>query len=354
MTRRRALWLTLAVVSLIATYKLAVLASVSAKVLGSDKTFDWWHDRISRSTISIGPIPADVYTSRGSRFPLLLVHGVNETGKDAPEVKHVAEAFAGSGYRVVVPEFVRLTRQNVTPADVDDAVTVFQSLGGDAGIMCASYGCGPALIAASRPEIRDHVRFVAAFGSYFDLTDTLRFVITSPPSPLAYSKWRYMAANTDLIDSERDREALLEIARQRQDQQMEESSPPGEHLGADARAMLSLFESRNDAEFEARLAALPLLRDRAERLSPSRYIAGIRAHLIIVHIGLDPCVPSTEAVRMAQTAAAYHIPYSLTILDTFGHTRPAWPEFGIRTLLGFYLPDTFKFMRALNEILSFA
>jgi acetyl esterase/lipase len=250
---------------------------------------------------------------------------VNESGKNSPEVKPFAEAFAGSGFRVVVPEFERLTRQNVTPEDIDDVVSVFDSLRSEAAIACVSYGCGPALIAASRPEIRDRVRFVVTFGAYFDLTDTLRFIITSPPSSLAYSKWVYMKANQDLVRND-----------------------------SDEKAMLALFESRDAEEFNVRFGAIPELKDRAERLSPSHYMDGIRARLIIVHLGSDPCVPSSESVRMVEAAKALHIPYTLTILGMYGHTRPTWPEFGIRSFFGFYIPQSWKFIWVLDEILSYA
>ena len=242
MRRRRIFLLLVIAVSIFALYKFAVVATASAKALGSGYLFDLWHGPVSLSSTSIGKIPADVYTSSRSRFPLLLVHGVNETGKNSPEVKPFAEAFAGSGFRVVVPQFERLTRQNVTPEDIDDVVSVFDSLRSEAAIACVSYGCGPALIAASRPEIRDRVRFVLTFGAYFDLTDTLRFVITSQPSALAYSKWVYMKANLDLVRNE-----------------------------SDKKAMTALFESRDEEEFSVRLAAVPQLKDRSERLSPSRY-----------------------------------------------------------------------------------
>jgi len=311
--------------SIFGVYKFALVASASAKALGSGYVFDLWHGPVSRSSTWIGKIPADVYTSSRSRFPLLLVHGVNESGKNSPEVKPFAEAFAGSGFRVVVPQFDRLTRQNVTPDDIDDVVSVFDSLRSEAAIACVSYGCGPALIAASRPQIRDRIRFVLTFGAYFDLTDTLRFVITSPPSELAYSKWVYMKANLDLVRTE-----------------------------SDKTAMTALFESRDAKEFNARFAAIPQLKDRTERLSPSRYIDGIRARLIVVHLSSDPCVPSSESVRLVEAAKTLHIPSSLTVLGLYGHTHPVWPEFGIQSFFGFYVPQSWKFMRVLDEILSYA
>jgi hypothetical protein len=265
----------------------------------------------------------------------------------------VAEALAGSGFRVVVPQFVRLTHQNVTPADVDDVTELFRSLDEDAGIICASYGCGPALIAASRPEIRDRVRFVLTFGAYYDLTETLRFVVIGPESPLAYSKWLYMVANADLLGSE-DRSELSLIAAERMRETAENWHLFGEGLSPNARALLSLFESQDSTEFDRRLEQLPAFKDRLERLSPSRYFNGIHARLIIVHMSTDPAIPAAQSAHMAEAAKVRHIPYTLTILDMQGHTRPTWPQFGLRNLFEFYVPGAWRFGKVVRQLLSLA
>jgi pimeloyl-ACP methyl ester carboxylesterase len=350
---RRFLLFALLAVALVALYDLAVLSSTTAKVFRHGAAFDWWQGPVSRSTIRIGSITADVYSGSQSTSPLLFVHGVNETGKDSPEVKPIAEALAGSGFRVIVPDFVRLKRQNVTPADIDDIVAIVRSLGADTGILCASYGCGPALIAAARPEVRDRVQFIATFGAYFDLKETLRSIVTGPPSAWAYSKWIYMAANVDLVDNEEDRKRLLAIAAERQGKPVQGASAVG-NLGPDAGAMLALAESSTAPDFDARLLKLPALQDRIERLSPSRYIADLRARLIIVHLRSDPSIPSSESSRMAEAAREHGILGSLTILEMNGHTHPEWPRPGIRSFFGFYVPQGWKFMRVLNEVLSYA
>ena len=339
--------------SLVGLYHLAVLAGTAAKVLGFGEPFDSWYGPIARGTVSIGTIEADVYTSSASRTPILLVHGVNETGKNSPEVRRVAEALAGSGFRVVAPEFVRLTRQTVTPADIDDVVSVFRSFGGNGGMVCASYGCGPTLVAASRPEIRGQVRFIVIFGGYSDLTETVRSIVTGPPSPLGYSKWTYMAANSDLLGNERDRQIIGAIADERVKRPAEEWTLP-EGLGVEARALLALYESQSGEEFDTRLRETPLLRDRMERLSPSRYFDGLRARLIIIHMISDPCIPFTESLRMAEAAKARGIPHSITILRMYGHTRPEWPELGVGSLFSYYIPESWKFIRVLHEVLSYA
>ena len=347
--------LVFAAIGAIELHGLVSVAGTSAQILGYGGFVAWRQAPVSKTAVTIGHMQADVYTSSRSRSPLLLVHGVNDTGKNSPEIKPIAEAFADAGFRVAAPEFTRLTRQNVTPEDIDDVVSAFDWLGGDAGIVCASYGCGPALIAASRSEIRDRVRFVVSFGGYFDLTDQLRYIVTDQQdATLAYSKWRYMAANADLMDTDDDRRELIAFAGERGSRPKEEWTLSADRLGRGARPMVALFESRNSAEFGVRLGTFPRLRDRIERLSPSRYIQGIRARLIIVHIASDPSIPSYQSVQLAEAANAHGIPHSLTLLNMYGHTRPVWPAVGIRSLFGFYAPEAIRFGSVVNEILGFA
>jgi hypothetical protein len=351
---RRAATIVLGFLAAIFVYQAAYLAGATAKALGHGYAFDLWRGPVARSTIHVGAIETDVYSASHSHFPVVLVHGVNESGKDSPELRTFAEMLAEAGFRVFVPELVRMTHQNVTPQDIDDVSAVFRSFQSDGGLLCASYGCGPALIAAGRPDIRDKVRFIVTYGAYFDFPDTLRFIITAPSSPLAYSKWAYMAANADLIHDDRDRVSLIAVARERQNRSPEEWTPGTEVLGSEGRAMLSLFESETPEQFDRRLEAVPNLRDRITRLSPSRYFAGVKARLVIVHMESDPSIPSSESLRMAKAAQALGIPYSMTILNMYGHTRPSRPPFGIRSLFLFYLPESLKAMGVVNEILRFA
>src|SRR5262245_20795573 len=336
---------------MVGLYNVAALISVSSKVVGFNEPFDHWQGPVRRSTEWIGRVEADVYLGAHSRTPALIVHGVNETGKHGLELKRVHEDFAVSVFRVVVPQLDRLTRQNVTPADVDDVVALFRSLGADGGIICASYGCGPALIAASRPEIRERVRFVLTFGAYYDLTETLRSVVTGPESPMAYSKWLYMVANADSLPIA-DRAELSLIAAERMRETAENWRLFGDGLSPDGRALLSLFESEDSSEFDRRLQQLPAVKDRLDRLSPSRYFDGMRAQLIIVHMSTDPAIPATESAQMAAAAKVRHIPYTLTILDMQGHTRPAWPQFDLQNLFGFYVPGAWRFSKVVWQLLS--
>jgi len=346
--------LLILVLAAAALYETAAVAATSARILSLSRYVPWSGERVFKTETSLAGLNADVYTASRSRSPILLIHGVTETGKDTPEVRPVAEGLAEAGFRVVVPQFPRLTRQNVTPEDVEDVVAAFQWLQTDGGILCASYGCGPGLVAAADPRIRERVRFVVAFGAYFDLTEQLRFIITEQgETPFAYSKWKYLAANTDWLESPDDRRQLIAFARERELMPPEKWTLSFKDLKPSPRAAAQLFESRNAEEFAARLAEVPRLRDRLERLSPSRHMEYLRARLIIVHIASDPSIPSTQSQRLAAAAQAMGIPHRLTLLNMYGHTRPAWPEFGVRSLFSFYIPEGVKFGRVVNEILSF-
>jgi pimeloyl-ACP methyl ester carboxylesterase len=349
-------WICVALISvaLVGAYDLAVLSTTTAKVLRHGSAFDWWYGPVSRSSIQIGTIPVDVYTGSRPRLQVLFVHGVNETGKDSADLRPVAEALAGSGFRVVVPDFSRMKRQNVTSRDTEDIVFLVRSLGVDTGILCASYGCGPALIAAASPQVRDRVRFIVTIGAYFDLKDTLRFIITSPPSSMAYSKWVYLAGNVDLVENEEDRRRLSDIAVERRDHPPAAWKIGVSSLGTEATTLLKLAESASPADFDRQLKEIPRLRDRIEQLSPSRHIRELRGELIALHLRSDLSIPSSESVRLVDAVLSNGNRASLTILDMYGHTRPQWPNLGIRTVFGFYLPEGRKFFSVLRRVLSYA
>jgi hypothetical protein len=340
-------------IAAVCIYQLAFLACASAKLLGYGYAFEVWRGPVVRSTVRIGSISTDVYSGRKSHFPVLVVHGVNEDGKNSPEIRSVAEGLAGSGYRVFVPELARMAHQNVTPQDIDDLSLVFKSTVSEGGTLCASYGCGPALVAASRPDIRDRVRFIVTFGAYFDFIKTLEFIVTSPPSPMAYSKWVYMAANLDLVTDDNDRTSLAAIADEREKLPPEEWRLGSETLGPAGRAMLLLFESRTGQEFDERLSAVPPLKDRITRLSPSNYFDGIRAPLVILHMKTDPSIPSSESVRLAEAARARGLVENLTILNMSGHTKAVWPEPGTRSAIAFYVPEGLKAIWAMKQIVHY-
>ena len=114
-----------------------------------------------------------------------------------------------------VPDLADMKRQHIHPEEAKHIKSAFQFIGRDAAIACFSFGCGPAMVAASDLDIRSHVRFAVVFGGYFDIREALEFLVTGPESPIAYLKWVYLAANSDLAADEGDQSRLQVIAKHR-------------------------------------------------------------------------------------------------------------------------------------------
>ena len=179
---------------------------------------------------------------------MLIVHGVNPTGKDSPDLVRISDALAQSGYQVFVPDLADMKRQHIHPEEAKHIKSAFQFIGRDAAIACFSFGCGPAMVAASDLDIRSHVRFAVVFGGYFDIREALEFLVTGPESPIAYLKWVYLAANSDLAADKGDQSRLQVIAKHRLGQAPSEAEEIG-NLTPEGKRLLDLFSTSDPREF---------------------------------------------------------------------------------------------------------
>jgi pimeloyl-ACP methyl ester carboxylesterase len=318
---------------------------LALKILGYTDALDAWEGAVRHQTVQHDGMRIDVY-GESSASPILIVHGVNPSGKDSLDLMRISEALAQVGYQVFVPDFVEMKRQHLEPEEALHIKSAFQFIGRDAAIACFSYGCGPALIAAADADIRKRVRFAVVFGGYFDIHEALEFVITGPESPIAYLKWVYLRANSDVVADENDRAILRKIAER-------QNAETPENLSADGRALLNVFTSRTPEDFRARLKLAPEgLRRRLEALSPSNFVNGMETRLILVHGINDPVIPAEQAIKLAEVAQARGLDYSLTLLRMYGHVHPILPDVGVSSLVGFYLPETVRFLKVVNSVVG--
>jgi len=324
---------------------------LALKILGHADALDAWKGPVRRETFAHAGIPIDVYSGEHSVSSILIIHGVNPTGKDSLDLVRISAALAQAGYRVFVPDLAEMRRQHLEPEEANHIKSVFQFIGGNAAIACFSYGCGPAMIAAADPDIRDHVRFALAFGGYFDIRETLEFVVTGPESPIAYLKWVYLGANSDLVADETDRARLRTIAESRGEKSIEADAVAS--LSPEGRALLAVFLATNPEDFRARLEAGPeTLQRRLDALSPSRVVKDIRAPLILVHGINDPAIPAQQTIEFAAAARSNGLGCSLTLLRMYGHVNPILPKITVGNIVSFYLPETFRFLRVINRLIA--
>ena len=272
---------------------------LALKILGHPMALDAWRGPVLHQTTSRSGIPVDVYASSESDSPILIVHGVNPTGKNSLDLVRISEALAQAGYAVYVPDFAEMKKQHLRPEEAGKIKAVFHSIGRDAAIACFSYGCGPALVAAADPEIRNRVRFAVAFGGYYDIRETLEYVITG------------------------------------------------------AQSLLQIFFASSPEDFRLRLRAGPeALHRRLDALSPSLHINSLRAPLILIHGINDPAIPVQQSIELAKAAHANGIASSLTLLRMYGHVQPILPALGATSLLAFYVPETLRFLSVVSEVVA--
>src|SRR5262245_57584350 len=334
-------------VSLLLRRALLVIC-LGLKILGYTDALNAWKGPVRHETVEHAGIPIDIYSGEHAHSPILIVHGLNPTGKDSLDLMRISEALAQVGYQVFVPDLIELKRQHLQPEEAGHIKSVFQFIGKDAAIACYSYGCGPAMIAAADPDIRSHVRFALAFGGYFNIRETLEFVVTGPESPIAYLKWVYLGANSDLVTDENDRSRLRTIAEHYQGDKRRETDA-AEKLSPEGKALLDIFSASTPEDFRARLKAGPeSLQRRLDALSPSRFMRQIQAPLILVHGINDPAIPAQQTIEFAQAARANGLAYSLTLLRMYGHVNPILPQIGPKNLITFYIPETVRFLGVIN------
>lgn len=284
---------------------------------------------------------------------VVLVHGVNETGKDDPRIIWVADLLARAGFVVLTPDFTGFKSLTLRASDIDEIVASAAFLSarmpGDGpekvGVVAFSYGAGPAVVAAAEPAARDRLRFVVSFGGYYDLANVITFVTTGryeyrgeqgQLAPNPYNRWIFLKYNLDLLGDPLDRVILGEITGHKAERPLVEAGPLAANLTPEGRAIYDLMGNRDPARVAALLRRLhPDVAAQIARLSPSRAVQDVRARLFIAHSNPDEFIPFTESLRLAE-AAPDPSRVHLAILGGFRHVRPEFPPLTWRSFWSFY------------------
>jgi dienelactone hydrolase len=295
----------------------------------------------------------------GSGCGVILVHGVNETGKDDPRIVWLADLLARSGFTVLTPDFLGFKSLTLRSSDVEELVASIEYLAGRrgdgapgrVGLIGFSYGAGPTIIAASDPRVRDRVQFVVSFGGYYDLLHVITFITTGHYEfgevrgqmvPNEYSRWIFLRYNLELIPNAHDREILKVIAEAKAGNPAVEAGPLAATLGPEGRAAYELLVNRDPDRVPALVGALsPNIREQLRFLSPSRVIRDFRGRLLVVHSDPDDFIPPTESLRLAaalQSRGNVH----LALLTVFDHVRPTFPTLTLGSFFRVYLPEGSK------------
>jgi dipeptidyl aminopeptidase/acylaminoacyl peptidase len=287
---------------------------------------------------------------------VILVHGVNESGKDDERIVWLADLLARSGFIVLTPDFQGFKSLTVRTSDVEELVASIRYLAGRredgapgrVGLIAFSYGAGPTVIAAADLRVRDQVQFVVSFGGYYDLLDVITFVTTGhyefgdirgQVTPNQYTRWIFLRYNLALISSAHDRKILKEITDAKAKDPAVDAGSLSATLGPEGRAAYDLLVNRDPNRVARLVEALsPSIREQIRFLSPSRVIRDLRARLFIIHSDPDDFIPTTESLKMA-AAVSPHGNIHLALLKAFNHVQPSFPKLSLDSFFRIYIPE---------------
>jgi dienelactone hydrolase len=309
-------------------------------------------------------IHADLYRpeKEGKLFPLLLVHGVNPTGKDDGQLVLLAKDLARAGFLVLVPDFEGMKTLRLRVSDAEEILMSYVYLSGldhagpRGGMLGIGYGAGPLLLAAADPRIRDRVGVLAAFGGYYDLRTVLLYSLTGafeynghrgsfrPESSL---RWMIAYKNLDLLRSSADREIFRRIIEKRNQYETAAADSLVKTLGTEGRALYDFLANADQGRFDTLYENLSLpMRELVYQLSPSRAIPYITASFIVAHATDDYFIPYTESMRLAD-AVNDRNRVTLALLPQFQHPEPSAIDWFQRYVLGGW-----RLFTALYELLE--
>lgn len=284
---------------------------------------------------------ADIYRlpGDGQRAAVLLFLGANAAGRDDPDVVNLGNALARAGFVAMFHWSPTMALQfNIDSKEIENLVWAFQHLRAQevvdpqrVGLGGFSVGASFALVAAADPRIRDQVAFVNVFGPYYDAHDLLLQMASRSrfyqgqsepwdPDPLTLRVFV-----NELVEAQEDpweRELLrdLLVRRVREGQEVPNSELAG--LSSQGQAVYRLSEGTTLEEAETLYQALPIgFRQDMARISPSTYVAGLKARLLIMHDRDDRLIPVGESRRLAE-AVKSRGNFRYTEVLAFRHVRP--------------------------------
>jgi dienelactone hydrolase len=274
---------------------------------------------------------ADLYRPAGAgpHGALLFYVGVGPERRNVHLVR-LAEGLARTGVVVLVPVSPEMSRFRIVPEEEEWVIGAFRFLRGvdtvdpdRIGIMGISAGGGVVAVAAADPRLRDEVRLLELFGSYYsaggmiEAATTRTITVDGERIP-----WTPQRVTLDVLRNmllptvpEADRAALAPLFAGEQTRVPSGLSPQG-------RSLARVLVNRDPARAPALIAQLPT-RTRAlmAGVSPAAEIGNLRTEVFLLHDVDDAIVPFTES-RAFHAAATSTRDRHLTELTLFQHVEP--------------------------------
>jgi hypothetical protein len=243
---------------------------------------------------------------------------------------HFAEALARLGVVTMLPESSGMLAEQLTFDEVDairvsvTAVSARPDVDPErVGIVGLSASGGLGIVAAAQPELSDRVRFVNSFGSFDDATSLLVDVASrSMPVGDEVRTWQPEARTVEVVSN-----ALVDAGVTDTDR--------AELLGGTTRQRAA----------DIALAFSTGVQERLSKLSPSRALGRLHAHLYVMHDTDDSFIPIAESRELVATAPAGLVT-RYTEFSIFAHVIPDRP-----VPWQMFLPDLWRLFWHVHAVL---
>lgn len=289
---------------------------------------------------SNGPVYIDIYAPggapplfSGSREAIVDIPGVGDNRTD-PQLINFSESMARAGIVVVNLTTSALINFDLSPADSDAVVQTFKLALRQPdvdtqriGIIGFSGGTILACLAAADPRISAQVAFITLFGTAFNIADVLRAygrqaVVADgqtthfKPYATAVKVFSTMFADTlPYDDAQTMLGAFAPGAAPLSDPETAFTSPGA----ADAYHLLA---GDDPAHVDQHLAGLsPAMQTLLQQLSPSNYLAHIRAPVYLLHDHSDPAIPFTQSRDFDAALTRLGHAHDFAEFGIFNHTE---------------------------------
>ena len=264
----------------------------------------------------VGEGRADIYRvdDGSTRAGVLLFLGANAAGPDDEDVVNLGNALARAGFVTMFHWSPTMALQhNIDPSERENLVWAFQRLVEHDSVDPERVGMGGfcvgasfALVAAADGRVRDQVKFVNAFGPYFDAEELLLQVAARSSHykgeriPWDPDQLTLKVVANELIETLEDPNDVESLSRVYLDGQPADAAAM-KSLSEEGRGVSRLLDGATPEEARVLYDALPAwFREDIRTISPADYVDDISARLLVMHDQDDRLVPSVESLRLSE------------------------------------------------------
>jgi|WetSurMetagenome_2_1015567.scaffolds.fasta_scaffold06724_3 pimeloyl-ACP methyl ester carboxylesterase len=265
---------------------------------------------------------------------IMLVAGISELGCYHPKLVAVSRLMAGNGFLVITPDISEYREFKISPEPLDQISFWTRQIktlevGRDVqkvGLAGISFSGTLALIAATRPEIRNSVDFVLALGPYYDLHQCTRGWFGAGPITVGggyyptryYAKWIMMLAAMELLTSDRDRQPLRTVLNELL--LHGKASTDFSAMSTEGRRwyrLATMREDQSDPELATEIEGY-LTSHLYQQLDPAQAAVSVHCPVFIMHGEYDDLIsPQESRVLHEKIVQSY-----LLITPFLTHTHP--------------------------------